>query len=93
MVTKAKPGQLPHCTMENLVTDHAFPDHWTPRDPSRIPVILAEVQARWLREPDLRLSQLLVNLIRPQTPSPEIFYFEDEKLLALLRSQDITDPI
>jgi hypothetical protein len=51
-----------------------------------------ELQARWLREPDLRLTQLLVNLIRPQTPCPEIFYFEDQKLLELLQDQEKTNP-
>jgi hypothetical protein len=77
---------------ENEMSEYAFLDHWKPRDPSRIPVILTELQARWLREPDLRLTQLLVNLIRPQTPCPEIFYFEDQKLLELLQDQEKTNP-
>jgi hypothetical protein len=92
MVNNANSGP-PRLKAKTLIKEHAIPDHWKPRDPSRIPVILAEVQAKWLQEPDLRLSQLLVNLIRPQTPCPEIFYCEDEKLFALLRSQDTTDPI
>jgi hypothetical protein len=92
MVTMPNPSH-PLSKMENQIEDHALPGHWKPRDPSRIPVILAEVQARWLREPDLRLSQLLVNLIRPETPCPEVFYFEDEKLLERLMTQGTRDPI
>jgi hypothetical protein len=34
----------------------------TPRDPARIPMILAEVQRMWLKHPDLRLGQLILNV-------------------------------
>jgi hypothetical protein len=34
------------------------------RDPDRIPMILATVERRWRRHPDLRLGQLIVSLLR-----------------------------
>lgn len=34
---------------------------YKPRDPQRIPVVLAEIQKIWEKNPDLRLGQLLMN--------------------------------
>jgi len=33
----------------------------------------------------MRLTQLLVNAIGPETPCPEIFYVEDTRLIELLK--------
>ena len=55
------------------------------RNPDRIPELLAELQARWQLNPDLRLMQLLVGLINPKDPCPGLFYLEDRALLELLR--------
>jgi uncharacterized protein YihD (DUF1040 family) len=45
---------------------------------------MALLQAHWQQNPDLRLAQLLVGLINPKEPCPEVFYAEDEVLLAVL---------
>lgn len=48
------------------------------RDPNRIPSILTKIEAVWKRHPDMRLGQLLVNLL---DPSPNrLFYVEDDVL-------------
>lgn len=48
------------------------------RDPERIDEILEEIKAIWKRHPDMRLGQLLVNLL---DPSPNrLFYVEDDIL-------------
>jgi len=58
------------------------------RNPERIPELIAELQARWQGNPDLRLMQLLVGLINPKDPCPELFYLEDDALLELLRFKE-----
>lgn len=55
------------------------------RDPERIIPILDALRVVWEQNPDLRLTQLLVNLIRPGEPCPRVFYFEDDELLKRLR--------
>jgi uncharacterized protein YihD (DUF1040 family) len=55
------------------------------RDAQRIDEVLNELRAIWVRQPDLRLGQLVVIAISPQEPQPEIFYAEDEVLLEGLR--------
>lgn len=49
------------------------------RDPKRIPVILEAIRVVWQANPDLRLTQLIVNALdaRPN----DIFYVEDDVLL------------
>ncbi|MCU0706558.1 MAG: hypothetical protein MUF18_21590 [Fimbriiglobus sp.] len=59
------------------------------RDPARIEPILEEIRRIWTACPDLRLSQLLVNVIRSPEPCPQIFYFEDDKLLDRLRAYSV----
>ena len=65
----------------------------TPRDPNRIPEILAALEARWQEVPDQRLGQVLVNLVRRElSPEPEsegeaLFAVEDDKLLEILRQR------
>ena len=55
------------------------------RPVGRIEPLMAELQAHWQRNPNLRLTQLLVNLIASPIPCPQVFYFEDEELLQRLR--------
>ena len=55
------------------------------RPVTRIETLMAELQAHWQRNPNLRLTQLLVNLIASPIPCPQVFYFEDDELLQRLR--------
>ncbi|MDT9000629.1 hypothetical protein RQP53_15245 [Paucibacter sp. APW11] len=56
------------------------------REPARIDDVLAAIRLAWVESPDLRLGQLLVNAIRPKEPCPEVFYVEDDQLLAALQA-------
>jgi hypothetical protein len=51
------------------------------RDPARIDDILAALRAAWIEAPDLRLGQLIVNVVRPKTPCPDVFHAGDDVLL------------
>ena len=44
------------------------------RDPARIDRM---IEMLWELQPDMRLGQLLVNVIRPKEPCPQIFGAED----------------
>jgi hypothetical protein len=57
------------------------------RDPARIERILGLVHQYWLRNPDWRLAQLVVNLVRPGEPCPQVFSAEDDRLEAALRAE------
>lgn len=57
------------------------------RDPKRIEEMLYVLRQIWELKPDLRLGQLLVNVIPLKEPCPEMFYIEDEKLKELLRTE------
>jgi hypothetical protein len=46
---------------------------------------LAALRQAWLRNPDQRLCQLIVNAANPRTPCPELFYLEDQVLLERLK--------
>ena len=48
--------------------------------------LLAALREAWLRNPEQRLGQLLVNAADPRTPCAELFYLEDQVLLERLRS-------
>ena len=54
------------------------------RDPERINAVLENIRQIWLREPDTRLGQMLIKVVRPQNPCPELFYLEEKDLLAKL---------
>lgn len=54
------------------------------RDPTRIPKIMDQLERVWEQNPELRLLQLLISVIRPSEPAPDLFYVEDEVLLDLL---------
>ena len=51
------------------------------RDPKRIPKVLKEVESIWGKHPDLRLGQLLLNVLH----DPALYYVEDEDLLKKLK--------
>lgn len=50
------------------------------RDPARINEVLEALRVAWQLDPDLRLGQLIVNVVRPTSPCPDVFYVEDDKL-------------
>lgn len=53
------------------------------RDPARIPLILAKLEKAWLAAPDLRLGQLIDNILhRANCDHP--FYIEDDKMEAAI---------
>jgi hypothetical protein len=56
------------------------------RDPARIPRILDAIRLMWEERPDWRLGQLLVNVMHPSRPTPQIFYYEDTELETRLTS-------
>jgi len=60
------------------------------RDKSRIPKLLKLVEEVWTENPDFRLGQLIVNAVRPNAPTPEIFSVEDEILEIKLEELLIT---
>lgn len=51
------------------------------RDPERIPKILKEIEKIWKEHPDLRLGQLIANVVDESA----IYFVEDEDLLNVLR--------
>lgn len=55
----------------------------TPRDPARIDAILAAIAEVWYAYPDMRLGQLLVNLLDPEWN--KLFTIEDDVLAERLR--------
>jgi len=46
--------------------------------------VIKAIQDAWARNPNMRLTQLLVNAIAPQEPCPEVYSTEDSKLIKLL---------
>lgn len=55
------------------------------RDPSRIEIMLNALHEAWLKNLDMRLGQLFVNLTRVDEPCPQVFNFEDDQLLTNMR--------
>ena len=51
------------------------------RDVNRIDKILNEIKDIWEEYPDLRLGQLICNVVR----DPALYYIEDEALVEILR--------
>jgi len=51
------------------------------RDPKRIPEILNQLKSLWSSYPDLRLGQLILNVVK----DPVLYYLEDEELIKVLR--------
>lgn len=50
------------------------------RDPERISGILAKLQILWNMNPDMRLGQLISNVIR----DPALYYIEDQQLIKIM---------
>lgn len=63
------------------------------RDPERIPMILAALERRWREQPDIRLGQLIVNLLRINTDTAtdeegrSLFNVDDGQILKWLGPQ------
>lgn len=51
------------------------------RDPNRIGPILKELAKVWQKNPDLRLGQLIGNVLE----GPALYYTEDDKLINVLK--------
>jgi len=49
------------------------------RDPKRIPEILKRLEVVWKKYPDLRLGQLLIDVLHVRNNF--LFYIEDNKLI------------
>jgi uncharacterized protein YihD (DUF1040 family) len=58
------------------------------RDPNRIHEILSRLRSIWDDNPDLRLMQILINAINPETRCPELYYLEDDDLLNMLEFEN-----
>jgi uncharacterized protein YihD (DUF1040 family) len=51
------------------------------RDVKRIPEILNELKGIWSSFPDLRLGQLILNVLN----DPQLYYMEDDEIIKCLR--------
>ena len=51
------------------------------RNPDRIDKILDEIKQVWEKYPDMRLGQLLLNVLQ----DPVLYYVEDDELTAALK--------
>ena len=51
------------------------------RDPKRIDIILQEISAIWHKYPDMRLGQLIGNVLE----GPSLYYVEDNSLVKALK--------
>ena len=51
------------------------------RDPKRIDIILQEIGAIWHKYPDMRLGQLIGNVLE----GPSLYYVEDDSLVKALK--------
>ena len=52
------------------------------RNPERIDKVINQIRDIWKCVPDLRLGQLILNVIPPHT---ELYYIEDDVLLKLIK--------
>ena len=50
------------------------------RDKNRIPIILKRLEKLWLKDPDLRLGQLILNKFSFPKDAP-LYYIEDDELI------------
>lgn len=55
------------------------------KDKKRISKIIEEVKKVWLRFPNLRLGQLIINAIENEKVQPDLYYIEDEKMIEVLK--------
>jgi len=54
------------------------------RDPERIDVIINKLRQVWKTYPDLRLCQLVVNVLTQSSEMTDPFYLEDDKFFDIL---------
>lgn len=57
------------------------------RDPNRIGPVLMEIERLWRKQPDLRLGQLILNIVKGEF-SPEVselYNLEDAEIIKRLR--------
>ena len=61
------------------------------RDPKRIDIILQEISAIWHKYPDMRLGQLIGNVLE----GPSLYYVEDNSLVKALKDvyEDAKEPV
>lgn len=59
-------------------------------EPNSAKELLETIEKVWAKYPDLRLTQLLINVIKPSESCSEIYYTEDSKLIDLL-NELVTD--
>jgi uncharacterized protein YihD (DUF1040 family) len=59
-------------------------------EPNSAKELLETIEKVWAKYPELRLTQLLVNVIKPSESCSEIYYTEDSKLIDLL-NELVTD--
>lgn len=52
------------------------------RDPNRIDKVLDDIKALWKKYPDLRLGQLICNVLQ----DPALYYVEDNELVRYLKA-------
>ena len=55
------------------------------RDPARIDQILELIRQVWIRNPDYRLTQLIINAVQPRDPCSELYQVEDTVLARKLK--------
>ncbi len=63
------------------------------RDPARISRVLRLLEELWKRQPDLRLTQLVVNAADTGVPCPELYQLEDDALEKNLQKEASKPPI
>jgi len=51
------------------------------RDPNRIEIVLDQIKYIWKEVPDLRLGQLILNVLQ----DPALYYVEDDQLVDYLK--------
>lgn len=48
--------------------------------------LLQKLEVAWDKNPELRFAQLMVNVIKPKEPVPEIFYINNDDLMNKVNS-------
>lgn len=56
------------------------------RDKNRIKPTIEKFEKIWLANPDIRLGQLIMNVICPEETNPKLFYMEDDEFLKRLKN-------
>lgn len=54
------------------------------RDINRIKPTIEKLEQLWLSNPDYRLGQLIMAIIKPEESNPKIYYMEDDVFLSKL---------